>query len=275
MNDLQHVYQRIAADRADFAVQLEQLEQERAELIDQAAGEVSARLRTALARRISNVDARLSGLRSIVEALQLQARLLAQLVYARETGDRPDQGLLARVDWEALLVSVDQWRAVEASMLEKLRWMLDLLGMPPEPPAAAEPGVEWAAVAHVPDGDGVNLADGRRVRYVGIDAPEVAAWGRPDEPFAQEARVLNERLVAGRRLRLERDVSDADRYGRLLRYVYVGETMVNAEIVRAGLARAFCVPPDERHAALFERLEREAQRRRRGIWHSLGIPGGR
>jgi len=70
----------------------------------------------------------------------------------------------------------------------------------------------------------------------------------------------------GQAVSLECDTSDTDRYGRWLRYVYVGETFVNAELVRAGLAYAFTLWPDERHAADFLKCEAEAKQQRRGMW---------
>lgn len=131
---------------------------------------------------------------------------------------------------------------------------------------ASSPGKGYAVVKNVPDGDGLKLVDRRRVRYLGIDAPEICTRDGPPEPFAKEARELNRQLVEGKRVRLVRDRSDTDPYGRLLRYVYVGDIFVNAKLVRAGLAVGFPVPPDEKYAGKFEQLEREARRCRRGMW---------
>jgi micrococcal nuclease len=72
--------------------------------------------------------------------------------------------------------------------------------------------------------------------------------------------------VQGERVRLELDVQERDRYQRLLAYVYVGETMANAELVRRGFAQVMTVPPNARHQALFSQLEREARQRARGLW---------
>lgn len=121
-------------------------------------------------------------------------------------------------------------------------------------------------VARVVDGDTIVLADGRRVRYIGIDAPELETEGRPAECYAQEATEANRRLVAGKSVRLERDVSETDRFGRLLRYVYVNDTMADARLVEEGFAEARAYPPDAKYQADLERLEREAQAARRGLW---------
>jgi len=67
-------------------------------------------------------------------------------------------------------------------------------------------------------------------------------------------------------VRLERDVSQTDKYGRLLRYVYVSDILVNAELVRQGLAEAKTYPPDLKYQDSLEELEREAQKAGRGMW---------
>ncbi|MDP3065004.1 MAG: thermonuclease family protein, partial [Chloroflexota bacterium] len=72
----------------------------------------------------------------------------------------------------------------------------------------------------------------------------------------------------GARVRLERDVSETDRYDRLLRYVYAGDILVNAELVREGYAEATEYPPDTRYASCFDALEREARQEGRGMWGS-------
>ncbi len=115
-------------------------------------------------------------------------------------------------------------------------------------------------VASVIDGDTIRMADGSRVRYLCIDTPERG------EPYYEEATEFNRELVAGRAVKLERGLRDVDQYGRLLRYVYVGDVFVNAELVSAGLARTLIFDDNEIHAALLRRLEAEARVAGRGIW---------
>lgn len=115
------------------------------------------------------------------------------------------------------------------------------------------------------DGDTIVLQGGERVRYIGIDAPEM------DEPFGREAWRTNRELVEGKRVRLERDISERDRYGRLLRYVFVGELLVEGELVRNGLARAKAYPPDTKYQARLQALEEEAQEARRGLWGASSL----
>ena len=122
---------------------------------------------------------------------------------------------------------------------------------------------ETARVIEVIDGDTITIAGGYRVRYIGIDAPEV----HPEvEEFGIEAWQANRELVAGKEVRLERDVSNTDRYGRLLRYVYVDDMFVNAELVRRGLAFAKAYPPDIKHQDYLEGLESEARQAGTGLW---------
>ncbi|MHB1296308.1 MAG: thermonuclease family protein [Anaerolineae bacterium] len=141
--------------------------------------------------------------------------------------------------------------------------------VPLRPSAAAPEGMRAAEVVDVIDGDTIRvLLDGEEwaVRYIGIDTPEVSVEGGAAEPFAAEATEANRRLVEGKSVYLEQDVSQTDRYGRLLRYVHVDDTLVNAELVRQGLARAVAYPPDTHRQAAFEALEAEARDAHRGLW---------
>lgn len=131
------------------------------------------------------------------------------------------------------------------------------------PSCSLRPPLDKALVQRVVDGDTIVLASGERVRYVGMDTPEVT---EAPEFFGPEATEANLRLVAGRRVRLERDVSDLDKFDRLLRYVYVDGVMVNAELVREGFAMALAYPPDTRYATCLAGLEKEARQAGRGLW---------
>ena len=115
-------------------------------------------------------------------------------------------------------------------------------------------------VQRVIDGDTVVLADGERVRYIGMDTPERG------ERLFDEATEYNRRLVEGRRVRLMKDESDKDRFGRLLRYVLAGDILVNAELVREGLAEAKRYEPDVKFADCFDALMQEARGEQRGLW---------
>ncbi len=134
------------------------------------------------------------------------------------------------------------------------------------PSAPLSDTVERARVRHVIDGDTIVLADGRVVRYIGIDTPETGTgYTAHRECYARQATERNRELVEGKVVRMVRDVSQTDRYGRLLRYVYVGDVFVNDVLVREGYAVARRYPPDIRYSKELEAAQREAQRHRRGI----------
>ncbi len=115
-------------------------------------------------------------------------------------------------------------------------------------------------VVQVIDGDTIIIAGGYHVRYIGIDAPEKG------ETYYLESTQLNKGLLEGKRIRLEKDISEKDKYGRLLRYVYVDNTFINAEIVRLGYAYAKTYPPDTKYQLYLEAMEKEAKQIKRGIW---------
>ena len=136
---------------------------------------------------------------------------------------------------------------------------------------------EIGTVVRTVDGDTiyVRLAGGvEKVRYIGIDTPEVHHPTRGEEPGGRAATEVNRRLLGREPVRLETDVQLRDRYGRLLAYVWVrrpdgGELMVNAELVRLGYAAVMTVPPNVRHAELFRKLAAEAREQRRGLWAGI------
>lgn len=135
--------------------------------------------------------------------------------------------------------------------------------------AAAAPGPLEGVVVKIVDGDTIHVRTAERIekiRYIGINAPEVHHPTRGEEPGGREASEANRRLVAGRHVRLELDVQSRDRYGRLLAYVWVGETMINAELVRQGYAQVMTVPPNIRYQRLLVDLQRDARQAGRGLW---------
>ena len=127
-------------------------------------------------------------------------------------------------------------------------------------------------VERVIDGDTIKVHIGNKVetvRYIGVDTPETVHPTRSVEPYGKEASDFNKKLVEGKTVRLEFDVQQRDRYGRLLAYVYVDTLFVNAELVRQGYAQVLTVPPNVKHVELFVRLQREAILANRGLW---GLP---
>ena len=124
-------------------------------------------------------------------------------------------------------------------------------------------------VVRVVDGDTIHVRVADRVekvRYIGVNTPEVHHPRKGEEPGGRAAADVNRQLVSGRRVRLELDAQPRDRYGRLLAYVWVADTMVNAELVRRGFAQVMTIPPNVRHQSLFLKLQREAREAHRGLW---------
>ena len=140
------------------------------------------------------------------------------------------------------------------------------------PAIPAEVSCQWARVRSVTDGDTIrvdfeNGPANQPVRYIGIDAPETVAPGTPVQPFGPEASRENARLVAGKSLCLEEDISERDRYGRLLRYAWLPDgAMVNEALVLAGLATVDTFPPDVKYADRFTTAQHIAREAQRGLW---------
>lgn len=126
------------------------------------------------------------------------------------------------------------------------------------------PAGERAQVVNVIDGDTVDVRlDGRdyRLRYIGVDTPE------RDEPYYREASAANRNFVEGATVTLVKDVSETDRFGRLLRYVYLDDgTFVNAELIAGGYGRVVSFPPDVAQLDYFTDLQRDAREAERGMW---------
>lgn len=123
-----------------------------------------------------------------------------------------------------------------------------------------------AFVKRVIDGDTIVLTTGEVVRYIGIDAPEQSSKMNSKTCFSQEATSRNRELVEGKRVHLEKDITDRDRYNRLLRYVYVGSTFVNEVLVREGFAYSYSYPPDISFQNVLRSVEKQAREENLGLW---------
>lgn len=136
-------------------------------------------------------------------------------------------------------------------------------------PTIHTPQSEQYRVTRVIDGDTiVVLIDGveKTVRYIGIDTPETVHPTKPAGCFGVEASAKNKELLSSGYVRLVKDISETDKYGRLLRYVYVGDTFVNLALVEGGYANASTYPPDVAHTELFLTAEDAARSAQRGLW---------
>jgi micrococcal nuclease len=122
------------------------------------------------------------------------------------------------------------------------------------------PSKNTAIVKRVIDGDTIELEDGRKVRLLGIDAPEKG------KRCYEEAKERLRQLVEGKKVILEKDMKDEDVFGRLLRYVFVNDTFVNLELVKEGYAYAYIIDPNAKYTSEIEEAEELAKLERRCIW---------
>jgi micrococcal nuclease len=136
------------------------------------------------------------------------------------------------------------------------------------------PPGEDATVTRVIDGDTVEvrIANERfSLRYIGVDSAEINR--KPLQCFAKEAQAFNRQLVLNKPVRLEKDINETDKFGRLLRYVYLQDgRMVNAELVKSGYAQAITYPPDVKYAEQFAALQTQARETGAGLWTKCAQP---
>jgi micrococcal nuclease len=137
---------------------------------------------------------------------------------------------------------------------------------------------QYVKVVRVIDGDTIEIENKIKVRYIGIDTPELHDPRRPVQCFATDAYLKNKELVEGKTVRLEKDVSETDKYGRLLRYIYVdnsstnsGQLFVNNFLVEKGFAHMATYPPDVKYAGLFKQSQQQAAVNNLGLWNSCPI----
>jgi len=131
------------------------------------------------------------------------------------------------------------------------------------------PRAVTAVVTRVVDGDTVEaLIDGEveDVRLIGVDTPETVKPGEPVQCFGPQASRFTHELLEGRRVRFVFGTERRDPFDRLLAYAYLDGSLVNATLVRRGLARSLTIPPNDRFAPRLRRLEIGAARAGRGLW---------
>jgi len=131
------------------------------------------------------------------------------------------------------------------------------------PPATIR---ESAMVAYVLDGDTIEIAGGRKVRLIGIDAPELNNKENNPECFASQSAHMTKQLLEGQTIELEKDKEDVDQYGRLLRYVYSDGVFINEFLLRQGYGTKMAIKPNTKYYLLFAEAEKEAKENKRGLW---------
>lgn len=126
-------------------------------------------------------------------------------------------------------------------------------------------------VTKVIDGDTVRLENGETLRYIGIDTPEVKIkqnnhFVYKPQPYAIEAKKLNEKLVKNKIVRIEFDVEKTDRYKRLLGYCFIANTLVNAKLLEEGFAVTYTIPPNVKYVDTFVAAQKDARKNAKGMW---------
>ena len=128
-------------------------------------------------------------------------------------------------------------------------------------------------VTAVIDGDTIEIENGAKIRLLGVDTPETVDPRRPVGCFGKQASNKMKELLSGKRVTLEKDISESDKYGRLLRFVYLplgnGQTLfVNDYLIREGFGKVLTIPPDVKFAEQFLEAQRRAREAKLGLWGS-------
>ena len=157
----------------------------------------------------------------------------------------------------------------------KLNFLFLLLFTFPQVELPAQNQSQWVEVSKFVDGDTFWISNSKgeqeKVRLIGVDAPESRRTGKKEIGyFGKEAASYVVKLLDGKKIRLEYDVTKYDRYKRTLAYVFLEDgTFLNAHLVENGYAMVMTVPPNVKYADLFVKLQNEARIQKRGLW---GIP---
>jgi len=129
-------------------------------------------------------------------------------------------------------------------------------------------------VSKVIDGDTIEVEGGMKVRYIGVDTPETVHPLKGVQCFGRQATEKNKELVEGKKVRLEKDISETDKYGRLLRYIWIGNQMVNEILVKEGFAFSSSYPPDIKYQERFRAAETDARVSNKGLWEQCSNIAG-
>jgi micrococcal nuclease len=115
-------------------------------------------------------------------------------------------------------------------------------------------------VTHIVDGDTFDISTGERVRMIGIDTPERGEY------FYKEATNRLDELIGNKKVILIKDVSETDKYGRILRHVYIDDIWINKQMIEEGFARFVTFPPDVAHVEEFRDAQKNARENNLGLW---------
>ncbi len=136
-------------------------------------------------------------------------------------------------------------------------------------PSPLDPRYTDTTVINVIDGDTFTIEEGKVVRMIGMDTPETVHPSKPVQCYGKEASAKTTELIEGQKVRLEKDVSETDKYKRLLRYVWKGDVLINELLVQEGYAQSSSYPPDIKYQDRFVTAQQEARDNQKGLWGSL------
>ena len=127
----------------------------------------------------------------------------------------------------------------------------------------------WYTVKWVNDGDTIVLTNGWRVRYIGIDAPEIDHENQTAQPYGYKARSFNKKLVLSQKISLEFDEERRDRYGRVLAYIFLGDgSFLNSQMLENGLAYYLHRRPNVKYEKVLMNAQRQAMKGHKGLWRN-------
>jgi len=275
LSELEALRERLEGGRAEHAERLAAIEQRKSELFADGIGRADQRDQLARARQIRALNTEGAQVMALLRIIHKQRLLLDRLIWLRESLEaaerlRATMPAVILIDWLGLL-DATQSIPDEETQLDRLNRGLQSTDIRFPDSQQSAPGFEGRAgstgfVVRVLDGGSIELASGQRVRYIGVDSPQLHnALGRVDTG-AWEARDANHRLVAHKRVRLVSDRLDADSDGTLWRYVFVDDLLINAELLRQGVVLHVSRYPNTRLEADLLVAEREAKRHRQGLW---------
>jgi len=124
-------------------------------------------------------------------------------------------------------------------------------------------------VVNVVDGDTIKIdfnGEIKTVRFIGIDTPEVNHPSEPVQCYGVEASLKTKEILEGKEVRLEQDVSETDRYGRILAYIWLNDVLINEKVVKEGYAFSSSYPPDVKYQDVLDLAETYARENKLGLW---------
>jgi len=142
--------------------------------------------------------------------------------------------------------------------------------------AGYAPAQTWHTVKWVEDGDTIILKTGEWIRYLGINAPEIAHADSKAQPYGYQARAFNKKLLRGSKIRLEFDIERYDQYGRMLAYVFLPDgSFVNSRLLENGLAFYLYRMPNVKHAKILYPAQLAAMQSKKGLWYNWNESSGK